>query len=524
MPRWTATAITIVGSAGVSMAVWVASKDALRATAPDEHHLAVPIVTFAVAGLLWGLTQPGAQRAIRASVATLVGAIAGGIGGFVLGTSERHVEAFQDGVLSGASIGRAVLWALVGGGIWAALVAAGTATAARTRAVTGAAIGGAAIGAAMGLLAGTPLGREDLFATDAWFTGWIVIDDDLAGLVPIVLMAIMVPLAAATLFGRSVATRSKAPVWVALVACLLLPFAGAGIGNASAIEEARDRGGVEFDGPSAGADVDVDVDGDPSASPSAADDSSAAPAVPGASEESSSEAAPSAAPPTPEAQADPPAPAEPPAEPGPVYYRPVVATDIDVGFPIATDLRLAGTNTLGQGLNVRLVVGEVRRNDQAPSTPAAALSCSADPRDGVFPFYMQVAPYAASLSRVRVVFSQGATGLADTAFNPMTVEFHDTTGQRCASAVDGDFVNSSTAIVWETLADGETGGVYGYFIVSNYFDDAGNPIGAGSSVVGPVLDLNRTATSWTTTVNGSATVPFSSADGYTGAALYLTPP
>ncbi|MEO6126398.1 MAG: hypothetical protein ABIR32_22080 [Ilumatobacteraceae bacterium] len=168
VPVWGAMAITTIATVVITVAVWLASKDALMVTPADGHHLWVPIATFAAAGLLWGLTQPGAQRAIRAVVGLAVGAGVGAIGEFSLGTTERHLDAFQDKVLSGASLGRAVLWALFGTAAWAAIVAAGTSTASRIRASIGEAVGGAGIGAMMGLLAGTPLGSSDLIATDAW--------------------------------------------------------------------------------------------------------------------------------------------------------------------------------------------------------------------------------------------------------------------------------------------------------------------------------------------------------------------
>lgn len=510
----------IVFGVVIGLVVWRVSKDALARTPIDGHHLWVPVATFGAAGLGWGLAQIGPRRFTRAALGAVGGGTAGAAGGMLLGTTKTHLDAAQDEVLSGGSLGRALLWALIGAAAWAVTLGAASPPSRMWRVAGGGAVGGAAIGAAMGLLAGTPLGSDSPILTDAWWSGWIVVDDNVPRLLPALIAAVVLPVAGAGWVAA--ARRPLAPLVGGAAACLVLPGLALLAGRATDLDTARRDGGVaDFPGFESGR-------GDPPPAisvpgPTIPDLTSPhLPTVPDLStvptvttpataplETSPPDTAPATEPP-----------ATVPAGPPPPV---TVATDTDPGFPVIIDQRFSANNTVNEGLQARLLVGQPYHPADAPSSPDAGTSCAAGHNDAVIPYYLQVTPYDAPVSRVLVTFSQGVHAAADTGNHPLTVELHDRDEVRCQSAVDGNLTATGANVVWETLADGESGSEYGYFVVANYFDDTGGTPGKGSALLATGLELNRTQTTWSFEVHGTSTLTFQGADGSYGDGIYLVP-
>ncbi|MDQ3312830.1 MAG: hypothetical protein M3517_12070, partial [Actinomycetota bacterium] len=216
--------LTAVVAAAAGFAVLVASKQALLDRDVDERHFFIQVAVFVVAGLGWALAHPGPQRALRAGLGAVAGAIAGVAGTFALGSTDQHIEAYRDEVVSGSTAGRALLWAAVTAAAWAVTIMAGTPREQMARTATGAAFGGAATGAAMGVLAGTTQFGSDNSATDLWFSLPFADAGAAVRALPLLLVACLVPLVLAATAGRA---ASFAPILsTGIAAALLLPALG----------------------------------------------------------------------------------------------------------------------------------------------------------------------------------------------------------------------------------------------------------------------------------------------------------
>jgi len=232
--------LTAVVAAAAGFAVLVASKQALLDRDVDERHFFIQVAVFVVAGLGWALAHPGPQRALRAGLGAVAGAIAGVAGTFALGSTDQHIEAYGDEVVSGSSAGRALLWAAVTAAAWAVTIMAGTPREQMARTATGAAFGGAATGAAMGVLAGTTQFGSDNFTTDLWFSLPFADAGDAVRALPLLLVACLMPLVLAATAGRA---ASFAPILsTGIAAVLLLPALGGFAGYQTDLDEARRNG------------------------------------------------------------------------------------------------------------------------------------------------------------------------------------------------------------------------------------------------------------------------------------------
>ncbi len=528
-------ALAAVAAVAVAFATWWGSNGSILRTADDGHFVWVQVSLVGTAGLGWGLLQPGANRLLRAVMGAAVGMAAGAGGAFLLGTAKLHGNAAADEVLSGASLARALGWAAFGAVAWGATLAVATPPQRAVKVGLGAALGGAAVGAGMGVLAGTYVFGENVIPTDVWWSLPIKSTDVDARALPVLILAVAVPMVLATTAGS--ARRLVGPVAVGVAACLFVPGIAAAAGYSTDLDQAR-RDGL-IDSPAdvrdalgslggGGGDrtgsVSVGEESDkPQSDERESDDeggsASAATVVPDTSPPVSLEPPPApdpettlSPPPTPAPAGEPaaePAPApttEPAPDPGPTIDT--VPTDVDPGFPVVIDWRINAENEHGQLAESRIFIGPAYRNDTAPAVWGGGETCALGPDDGVIPFYARTTPYNGGTSEVQLSFSQSLPGFADTIAHPMAVEFNDYNGKRCVDATSADIDNTAARYVWQTLADGESGGGDGYFIIPNYFDSFGNVTASDSAVLVITPIINQTFTSSQFQVYGTSTADY----------------
>lgn len=112
---------------------------------------------------------------------------------------------------------RALGWAAFGAVAWGATLAVATPPQRAVNVGLGAALGGAAVGAAMGLLTGTFVFGENLIPTDVWWSLPIKATDVDARALPVLIVAVALPLFLATAAG---AARRLVAVVMGVAACL----------------------------------------------------------------------------------------------------------------------------------------------------------------------------------------------------------------------------------------------------------------------------------------------------------------
>lgn len=503
----------------VGSAVWAVSKQSLQDTPGDGHHIWVPLATFAAAGLTWGAVHRGAHRGLRAVLGAVVGAVSGATGEFLIGSADMRRGAYRDEILSSGTIGRAFVWALIGAAAWGATVAVATPRPLMARAAAGAALGGAAIGAAMGVLAGTLLGSQSNVLADAWFTVWYGFDGEFGHVFPVLVLSVAIPLLIAASAGAA-PRRATVPLALAAAACLLLPGIAIAVGHGSDIDGFRQRS------PQGQGTIPAE-----SIPGSTGEESSSAgvATVPASEDGADSHTSPAST-----APIEPLPPGTTPIDTTPIDTTPIdatpidttpatIAADLDPGFPVIIQQRFSVTNTVGEGLQGEMLVGSVYRNDAAPAAPDSGEICALGPDDAVIPFYLHITPYNASVSKVRVLFSQTILNVADAAAHPLTIQFNDAAGPRCAAATDPNLVATAAAVEWDTVGDGESAGTYGYVVVANYFDATGAAIGASSAVLADAFQLNHSGSTWSSNVYGTRTIPYDNGNGSFGAGFALVP-
>lgn len=244
-PPWWVIAAVVGGAVVACYVVWLLTNTWLRNAYPDGRGYWVPAVALAVSGGLWGLLMGGPDALKRAGFGTAAGAVAGVVGSLVFGSTETHLNAFDNAIVSGASLLRALGWGAFTAAAWAATLGAGTVRSRMSQVGAGAAVGGFATGATMGLLAGTNVfgSGTRVWPTDLWWSVPIRDVDAELTVLPLLLVAIGVPVTLAAVNRTAVAAVGR-PLALGAVASLLVPIIGGAAGYASDLDSARRDGPI----------------------------------------------------------------------------------------------------------------------------------------------------------------------------------------------------------------------------------------------------------------------------------------